>query len=580
MVLIDWVVVAIYCVASLILGVILSKKASQGMESYFAGNRNLSWWLAGTSMAATAFSSDTPLLVTGITRSKGIWGNWEIWSLAISTMLAVFFFSRLWKRAGVLTEVELVELRYAGKTASFLRGFKALYWGLFYNAFIIGAWPMTGLVKVMQETTGWTKPVSIFFCLSLTVIYCSLSGYLGVVLTDLFQFFWAMSGAVILAIFALQAVGGPEVLVEKLSETDKLSFIPPHSSWSWLAGLFLIQWWAWKNSDGGGIAVQRMVSCKNEKEAMSSMLWFNIAHYVLRSWPWILTGLASLILIPDSLLTVTQAGKTFIDHERAYPRLITMLLPAGLRGVLVASFFAAFMSTVDSQLNWGASYLVNDFYKRFVKKDASQSHYVWVSRAIPFLLATAAAGVAFYIRSIGQIFTFVLNLTAGLGPVYLLRWFWWRVNAWSEIAAMIASFILMMIRASVFSFLGIPPDPLLQLLYMVLGAALAWIPATLFTAPVPEVHLKNFFARVSPPGFWKGFAAGKSLEKFWWNPLKDWLVTTFALLATLVGPMEIFLGRGIKGAFLCGLALGGWVYVKNKFFDRTVSNEMFLNNPL
>ncbi len=571
--LIDWMVVAVYCAASLVLGVILSKKAALGMESYFAGNRNMTWWLAGTSMAATAFSSDTPLLVTGITRTKGIWGNWEIWSLAISTMLAVFFFSRLWKRAGVLTEVELVELRYSGRPASFLRGFKALYWGFFYNAFIIGAWPMTGLVKVMQETTGWDKPFSIFFCLSLTVVYSSLSGYLGVILTDLFQFAWAMTGAVILAIYSVHAVGGPSALVEKLSQTSHLSFLPPSEKYSWLAGLFLIQWWAWKNADGGGIAVQRMVSCKNEKEAMASMLWFNIAHYVLRSWPWIVTGLASLILIPDAALWVGEAGKGYVDHERAYPRLITMLLPAGLRGVLVASFFAAFMSTVDSQLNWGASYLVNDFYKRFVKKDAVQSHYIFISRIATFVLAGAAAWIAFYVSSISQIFTLVLNLTAGLGPVYLLRWFWWRVNAWSEIAAMCASLFLIIIRAKVFSFLGIPPDPLLYLLYMVFGTACFWLPLTFLTSPVPEEHLRNFFKKVSPPGFWKTpspqpspTGRGKGEGNLWGEALKNWAIATSALFATLAGPLEMFLGRWLKGSFLVGFAVIGWTYLTRTKF--------------
>jgi len=560
----DWLVVTVYCTASLILGIVLSKKASQGIESYFAGNRNIPWWLAGTSMAATAFSSDTPLLVTGITRSRGIWGNWEIWVLGISTMFAVFFFSKLWKRTGVLTEVEFVELRYAGKPASFLRGFKALYWGLFYNVFIIGAWPMTGLVKVMQETTGWTKPMSIFFALGLTVIYTSLSGYLGVVLTDLFQFLWAMAGAFILALFALQAVGGPSALLENLSETGKLSFLPPNDQMSWLLGLFLIQWWAWKNSDGGGIAVQRMVSCKDERESMRSMLWFNVAHYILRSWPWIVTALASLILIPDSLLLVTEGGKTFVDHERAYPRLISMLLPVGLRGVLVASFLAAFMSTVDSQLNWGSSYLVNDFYKRFIRKQGSVKHYVFVSRVVPFFLAAAAAGVAFYIQSIGQIFTFVLNLTAGVGPVYLLRWFWWRVNAWSEITAMGASLPLILFRSQFFSALGIPPDPFLQLLYMVLGTGLFWLPATFLTAPVPSETLKNFFCQVSPPGFWKKIGDIKEQAGFWRASLWLWAVATVSLFATLVGSVHVLFGRWATSSILLALAVAGWLYISRR----------------
>lgn len=547
---VDWFVVAIYCLASLVLGVILSKKASQGIESYFAGNRKITWWLAGTSMAATAFSSDTPLLVTGITRSRGLWGNWEIWSLGISTMLAVFFFSKLWKRSGVLTEVELAEIRYAGRPASFLRGAKALYWGLFYNAFIMGAWPITGLVKVMQETTGWTKPASILFSLGLTVVYSCLSGYWGVVLTDLFQFVWAMAGALILAFFSLRAVGGASVLVERLSSTGKLSFLPPPEGMSWLLGLFLIQWWAWKNSDGGGIAVQRMVSCKNERESMLSMLWFGIAHYVLRSWPWVVTALASLVLIPDSLLSVTEGARTFIDHERAYPRLIATLLPVGLKGVLVASFFAAFMSTVDSQLNWGASYLVSDFYKRFVRKSAPEAHYVFVSRVITLFLAAAACGVAFYTKSIGAVFTFVLNLTAGVGPVYLLRWFWRRINAWSEIAAMAASLPLILLRHRFFEALGIQLDSAAQLLYMVLGTALIWLPATFLTPPVPQEVLEKFFARVSPEG-----------NKFWWASLGLWLVATIALFATLIGPIQILFGKWQAGLLMLALAAGGWFYV-------------------
>jgi Na+/proline symporter len=330
---------------------------------------------------------------------------------------------------------------------------------------------------------------------------------------------------------------------------------------SWLLGLFLVQWWAWKNTDGGGMAVQRMVSCKDEREATLSMLWFNFVHYVLRSWPWVVTALASIILIPDSMLTVTEGARTFVDHERAYPRLIVTLLPAGLRGVLVASFFAAFMSTVDSQLNWGASYLVSDFYKRFVKKEGPESHYILISRAIVFLLAGLGALVAFQIQSIGQVFTFVLNLTAGVGPVYLLRWFWWRVNAWSEIAAMGASLVLISLRGAFFSFFGIPPDPFLKLLYMVVGTGLIWVPATFFTPPVPQEVLQRFFSKVSPPGFWGQIGKIKGEGALWLSSLKLWLVSTVALLATLVGPLQIFLGRWEIGLSLCALALAGTIYV-------------------
>ncbi|MBI4971494.1 MAG: Na+:solute symporter [Candidatus Omnitrophica bacterium] len=496
----DWIVVAIYCVASLLLGVALTKKASAGIESYFVSDGKLSWWLAGTSMAATAFSSDTPLLVTGIVRQRGIWGNWEIWALGISTMFAVFFFSKLWKRSGVMTEVEFVELRYDGKAAAFLRGFKAIYWGVFYNAFVMGAWPMIGLTKVMQETTNWNKAESIFFCMGLTVIYSCLSGFWGVVLTDFFQFFIAMGGAILLAIFAIKAAGGMEHVVANLQHTDKLAFIPPvHGDhFTWFLGLIFIQWWAWKNSDGGGIIVQRIASCKNEKQAILSVLWFNIAQNALRAWPWILTALASLVLLPD-----------LTDHERAYPRLITQLLPAGLKGLMIASFFAAFMSTISTHLNWGTSYFVNDFYKRFVKRDESEKHYVNVARITSFFLAAAGTGVAFCTDSIGQVFTFVLNLTAAIGPVYLLRWFWWRINPWSEIVALAVGLPVILSRPIIFKLFGIPHILPFELGYMILGSAAFWLPVTFMTKPVSPETIQNFFLKVRPPGFWNGQRYGK-----------------------------------------------------------------------
>lgn len=554
----DWVVVVFYMLASLWLGALLTRKASSGIESYFVSDRRLSWWLAGTSMAATAFSSDTPLLVTGIVRKRGLWGNWEIWALAVSTMFAVFFFSRLWKRSGVMTEVELSEMRYSGKSAAFLRGFKALYWGVLYNAFVMGAWPVTGLAKVMQETTPWDKGTSIFFCMGLTALYSALSGYWGVILTDFFQFLIAMGGAILLAIFSVKACGGMPVLIEKLASTDKLAFLPPlqgaetpmeviSSPFGWFLGLIFIQWWAWKNTDGGGIIVQRIVSCRNERQAILSTLWFNIAQYALRSWPWILTALASLVLLPD-----------LTDHESAYPRLITMLLPQGLRGVMVASFFAAFMSTMSTHLNWGSSYFVNDFYKRFVKKGASEKHYVWVGRVSSLVLAILAAGVAFFTESIGEVFTFILNLTAAIGPVYLLRWFWWRLNPWSEMVAMAVSLPIITLRPYFFKAFGIPPNLPMELLFMILGSALFWLPVTLLTRPVSDDTLKNFFQKVRPPGLWRGW---KGTGPSWIPSLKLWLVSTLALAATTVGPLKWILGQSLEGMIWCAVALGLWGYV-------------------
>ena len=566
---IDWFIVGVFCVLSLVLGTLLTRRAGRDLEAYFASNRRLGWWLAGTSMAATAFSSDTPLLVTGMIRSRGLWGIWEILALAISTMLAVFVFSKLWKRANVLTEVELVEQRYSGRAAAFLRGFKALYWGLLYNCFVMGAWPVTGMRKVLQETTGLDREWAIVCAVLLGTCYTSLSGLWGVVLTDAFQFAWAMIGAVILAVWALHAVGGVGTLLDQLGGTGALAIIPPgpadphaslvESPLGWLLGLLLVQWWAWKNTDGGGVIVQRLVACRDERQAMLSVLWFNVAQYCLRFWPWILTALASLVLISNDQLIGTVGGDAVVDHERAYPRLITMLLPVGLKGVLVASFFAAFLSTLSTHLNWGASYLVNDGYRRFLRRGADEHHYVRISRVVPIGLAIGAMAVAFAIESIGMTFTLILNLTAGLGPVYLLRWFWWRVNPWSEIAAMVASVPVLMVRSAALAWMGVPPGLLPELLFMVIATALVWVPATLLTPSVDEATLRRFYARVRPPGWWGPWARAATGPAEQWRALvMSWLLGSVAILTTALGPLALVLQQRMAGVALCGLALFGW----------------------
>jgi len=565
---VDWLIVAVFCLISLLLGVLLRRVAGKSLEAYFVSNRTLGWWLAGTSIAATAFSSDTPLLITGMVRRRGIWGVWEVWALGASTMLAVFVFARLWKRANVMTEVELVELRYSGRAAAFLRGFKAIYWGLLYNCYIIGVWPVTGMAKVLLETTGFSRTDAIIGCVLLGTVYTSLSGLWGVVLTDAFQFVWAMVGAVILAVYAVRAVGGLDALAARLHDTQFLHVIPPlpttpgasllSSPFGWFLGLILVQWWAWKNTDGGGVVVQRLVSCKNERHAMLSVLWFNIAHYCLRSWPWIITALASIVLIPDQHLLSTQGGAAFIDHERAYPRLITMLLPLGVRGILVASFFAAFLSTISTQLNWGASYLLNDGYKRFVNRRATEAHYLRVARLLPFVLSFIAMWVAFANQSIGTSFTWILNVTAGIGPVYLLRWFWWRINPWSEIAAMTASLPILLWRPSALHWLGWPSGLLIELLFMVGGCAAVWLPITLWTAPVDRAVLTQFYERVHPPGVWGDVAAGSPGRTGWGKSLLQWVVATFALLATTIGPLQVMVGPRHAGWGWCGAALVAW----------------------
>ncbi len=563
---IDWSIVAVFFLISLWLGTVFTKRAGESLESYFTSNRSLGWWLAGSSMAATAFSSDTPLLLTGMVRRRGVWGVWEVLALSISTMLAVFVFAKLWKRANVMTEVEFVERRYSGRAAAWLRGFKAIYWGLLYNCYVLGAWPVTGLRKVLEEMTGANRETAIILSVVLATIYTSSSGLWGVALTDLFQFIWAMVGAGILAWAAVSAVGGMTSLRESLEGTSALAIIPPieasaDGSWltspfGWFLGLILVQWWAWKNTDGGGILVQRLVSCKDERQAMGSVLWFNIAHYCLRSWPWILTALASLLLVPNAHVTVDG----FIDHERAYPRLITLLLPVGLKGVMLASFFAAFLSTVSTHLNWGASYLVNDVYKRFVRRDASEQHYLSVSRLIPYGLAIGAVWVAWSIHSIGQAFTLILNLTAGIGPVYLLRWFWWRINPWSEITAMCVSAPLLWMRPQAMAWLGLPQGLLPELLFMVIGTALCWVPVTLLTHPVDRQTLTQFYSAVRPPGWWKPIATTGTGER-WGLSLLQWALGTIAILTTTLAPLAIVFGHAQAGWVGCGVALLSWLGV-------------------
>ncbi len=575
----DWSIVGIFFAISLAIGVACTRRAGKSLEAYFVSNRQLSWWLAGTSIAATAFSSDTPLLITGMVRRRGVWGVWEVWALGISTMLAVFVFAKLWKRANVMTEVELVELRYHGRAAACLRGFKAIYWGLLYNCFIIGVWPVTGMTKVLQETLSVSREQAIVGSILVGTCYTSLSGLWGVVLTDAFQFVWMMIGAVILAVASVHAVGGLAMLVQRL-DPSITAVIPPlpvgadwrgtlESPFGWLLGLLLVQWWAWKNTDGGGVVVQRLVSCKDERQAMRSVLWFNIVHYCLRSWPWVMTALASLLLIPNDALLSHVGGAAFIDHERAYPRLIMQVLPVGLRGFLLASFFAAFLSTISTQLNWGASYLLHDGYKRFVNRRASERHYLVIARLLPFGLALGAMVVAWRNRTIGASFTWILNLTAGVGPVYLLRWLWWRINPWSEIAAMSASLPVLLIRPYALHWLGLPSGLLVELLFMVGGTALVWLPMTLLTPAVDRGTLARFYARVHPPGWWGRIAPPTTIVSEWRGSLVQWGWGTIALLATTVGPLELMLGRPRAGWAWMLAALIGWWGIRSRRAEST-----------
>lgn len=544
----DWLVIAIYCATVLAIGLYLKKRADKSTDSFFLSSRSLPWWLAGTSMVATSFASDTPLLVTGAVRKSGVMGNWNWWCLGISHVLAIFFFSKLWRRTGVLTEVEFCEQRYSGKSAAVLRGTKAVYFGVILNSLVIGAWPLTGLVKVMDVSTGWDKGTAIFVCGGIALIYSVFSGFWGVVVTDLIQFIIAMVGSVFLAILAVNHpdVGGLSGLRHHFSGTETLNFFPStmdNPLFLSIMGFLLIQWWAFKNSDGGGVIVQRMLACRDEKESLKATLWFTVAHYILRSWPWILTALASMIILPEVF-----NSKGVADQEMAYPMLMMKLLPVGLRGMMIAAFLAAFMSTVDTQLNWGGSYLVNDLYRRFIKKNGDEKHYMLISRLITLMLMGLSVLVAYKTKSIKESFESILVFTSGVGVVYLLRWFWWRVNAWTEITGMIVSGFAFLLAG----YCGVEHGTY-RLMIVVSSSLVLCVLVTYLTQPVNRDVLIRFYKKVLPPGpGWNHIAnaadTGEDAPSLV-PGLINWGIGVVALYSGLFGVGAVFL-NGWGQAFL------------------------------
>src|SRR5687768_1141651 len=504
----DWIIIAAYFVASAVVGVWYSSRGGRSVSDYFLSGRSLPWWLAGTSMVATTFAADTPLAVAGLVARNGIAGNWIWWSAASGSMLTVFFFARLWRRAGILTDVEFAELRYSGRPAAILRGFRALYLGLPINCVIMG-WVNLAMAKILSVTLGWDELTAVFFSLAITGIYSALSGLWGVVVTDFFQFIFAMLGTIALAWFALDlpAIGGLAGLKSQLPP-GTLQFIPSFgndaASTAALVGLPLasfltfvcVQWWAsWypgQEPGGGGYVAQRMMSAKDERHSLLATLWFTVAHYCIRPWPWIIVGLVSMVLYP-----------TIADKEAGYAMVMRDHLPPGWRGLLLGAFFAAYMSTISSQLNWGTSYVVHDFYRRFVTPAASEQHYVWVARLTTLALMVLSGIVTFYLESIRQAWEFVLESGAGIGLVLILRWYWWRINAWSEIAAMVGAAIgyaaLKAFTTLVFPY---------TLLAVVAWTTICWLVVTFMTPPEPDAHLVAFYRRTRPDGpGWNRIAA-------------------------------------------------------------------------
>ena len=540
----DWFIIALYFFVILAVGFAYYRRASTDVGQFFLSGRSLPWWLAGTSMVATTFAADTPLAVSGIVARDGIAGNWIWWNAALGSTLAVFFFARLWRRAGIVTDVEFAELRYTGRPAAFLRGFRALYLGLPINFLIMG-WVNLAMAKILLVTLGWDRLTAVLVSLAFTGIYTSLSGLWGVVVTDFIQFALAMLCAIALAWFALRLpeVGGIDGLQAALPEST-FRFLPtigtngidavqtialPLASFIAFLG---VQWWAsWypgSEPGGGGYVAQRMMSTQNERHSLIATLWFTVAHYCLRPWPWILVGLASLVLYPD-----------ITDREAGYVMVIRDHVPAGWRGLILAGFFAAYMSTIGTQLNWGCSYVINDFYRRFIKSNASEAHYVRASRLTTLLLMILGGIVTFYLESIRQAWEFILESGAGIGLVLILRWYWWRVNAWSEIAAMVAP-------AIGFAYLKLFTNIVFpnSLFYLVTWTTACWLLVTYLTQPEPLSHLTAFYRRVQPSGpGWRHItdAAHLPAPEPITPMLINWIAGWILVYATLFGVGTILL---------------------------------------
>ncbi len=458
--LLDWSAIVAYLLITLLLGLYFKSRSGKSVDDYFVSGRNVSWWLAGTSMVATTFAADTPLLVTGLVFRQGVAGNWLWWSFLLSGMMTVFLYARLWRRSGLLTDVQFAEMRYSGKPAAFLRGFRAIYLGLLMNCLILG-WVTKAMVSITGVTLGVSEHAALLICvlflIPFTGLYVSLGGLWGVLWTDVFQFVLKMGIVIAVAYYAVKAIGGMDVMLAKLGAmqsktgaSNPIALFPDFSRdftgenmWTLPVITFVVfmavQWWAFwypgAEPGGGGYIAQRIFSAKDEKNGLLSVLWFNIAHYAVRPWPWIITGLAVIVLHPE----LRAPGE---NPESGYMLVLNQHLPHALRGIAIAGFLAAFMSTVATQLNWGASYLVSDFYRRFIKREASEAHYVNMSRVSTVILVACAAGVAALLTSIKSGWEFVLELGAGTGIIYLLRWYWWRINAWSEISAMASAMIV------------------------------------------------------------------------------------------------------------------------------------------
>lgn len=565
---IDWVYVFAFFALSLAVGLAVSARAGRSSSDFFLAGRNMPWWLLGVSMVATTFSTDTPNLVTGLVRESGVSGNWVWWAFLLTGMLTVFVYARLWRRSNVMTDLEFYELRYSGRSAAFLRGFRAVYLGVLYNVMVM-AMVSLAAIKIGAVMFAFAPWQTLLVAAIVTVAYSMLGGLTGVLITDLVQFGVAMFGSIVAAYYALghADVGGLSALLQHPAVAEKINLMPnfndPNVYVPVLVIPLAVQWWsAWypgSEPGGGGYIAQRMLSARNENHAIGATLFFNVAHYALRPWPWIIVALCSLVVFPDveSLRAAfPNADPQFIKNDLAYPAMLKLVLPPGMLGLVVASLAAAFMSTISTHLNWGSSYVVNDVYRRFVRPDASEKQMVAVGRISTFVMMVLACGLALLLEDAVQAFMILLQVGAGTGLLFILRWFWWRINAASELTAMIVSFCVAVGLNQYNSYLGRCGDPQIAdwiVFVIVVGVTTpAWLIATFATRPTRESTLLSFYRKVQPGGpGWRRIerlAASDSGETA--GATRAWSVPT--------GVLCMFLGCVTVYAAL--FATGCWLY--------------------
>ncbi len=580
----DWLIIVGFLLLSLAIGLKYRRRGSKSLSAYFLTGRNLPWYIAGISMVATTFAADTPLAVTELVGESGISGNWLWWNMLIGGMLTTFFFARNWRRAEILTELEFIEIRYSGKEASFLRGFKAVYLGIFMNVMII-AWVNLAMMTIIEVFFDIPPQEAILYVgglMLLTVIYSTLAGLWGVAMTDSVQFVIAMTASIILAFIVINTdqVGGISGMQDQLPDSTFRFFPQIGGDEASLAGTLSIsigaflafigfQWWAsWypgAEPGGGGYIAQRMMSCKDEKSAVMSTLFFQIAHYCIRPWPWIIVALAALILYPE--LGGDELRMGYVMAMKDY-------LPVGLKGLMLTAFLAAYMSTISTQLNWGASYLVNDLYKRFFKPrrafvndEVADKHYVLAGRTFTLLIMLIALYVTTRVTTISGLWLFIIECGAGLGLVLILRWYWWRINAWTEIAATIAPFIAYGFAKLYLE--NIMPDSFLihrgSFFFTVGVTTIAWLLVTRFTSPVKKEVLEKFYKKVQPDGFWKPFEEpGSKKPGNIRNLFICWISAIFMTYSTLFATGKIIFGQWSDAAIWVIIAVTSGLILYNR----------------